>query len=246
MFDDSIVVVVAAADERLCAFLAAQLDADGATVHVAADVAQARARTVVYRPDALVLGALETPAGAVALVREIRGSGGFAGEPVADVAVLMLVAERDELLMLRAFEAGVDDVAVRSVAYPLLRARLRVLLGLAGRRSAQAPTVRRLGALRFDECAREVTVRGQLVELSAKEFALLRALIAEPSRVFTKQELLREVWGVRSVGTTRTLDSHACRLRAKLAVGGDRFVINVWGVGYRLVDTPARRLRAVA
>ena len=54
--------------------------------------------------------------------------------------------------------------------------------------------------------------------------------------MFTKDELLRQVWGFRHVGTTRTLDSHACRLRRKLGVHGDRYVVNVWGVGYRLVD----------
>jgi DNA-binding response OmpR family regulator len=54
--------------------------------------------------------------------------------------------------------------------------------------------------------------------------------------VFTKEELLRDVWGFRSMGATRTLDSHACRLRQKLGRGGDRFVLNVWGVGYRLLD----------
>ena len=56
--------------------------------------------------------------------------------------------------------------------------------------------------------------------------------------VFTKEELLRDVWGFRSMGTTRTLDSHACRLRGKLGLDGDRFVVNVWGVGYRLIDGP--------
>ncbi len=94
----------------------------------------------------------------------------------------------------------------------------------------------RIGPLEIDPPTREVTLRGQRVDLSQKEFALLRALAAEPTRVFTKEELLRGVWGFRSLGQTRTLDSHACRLRAKLAREGDRFVVNVWGVGYRLVD----------
>ena len=66
--------------------------------------------------------------------------------------------------------------------------------------------------------------------------AAVAALAAEPTRVFTKEELLRDVWGFRAMGTTRTIDSHACRVRNKLGVDGDRFVQNVWGVGYRLVD----------
>ncbi|HWI06408.1 MAG TPA: winged helix-turn-helix domain-containing protein, partial [Solirubrobacteraceae bacterium] len=63
-------------------------------------------------------------------------------------------------------------------------------------------------------------------------------LATEPTRVFTKDELLRAIWGFRSSGSTRTLDSHACRLRHKLGACGDRYVVNVWGVGYRLVDSP--------
>ena len=96
----------------------------------------------------------------------------------------------------------------------------------------------RVGTLEVDPPSREVIVRGDRVELSQKEFALLRTLASEPTRVFTKEELLRNVWGFRSLGQTRTLDSHACRLRAKLGVRGDRYVVNVWGVGYRLVDGP--------
>jgi DNA-binding winged helix-turn-helix (wHTH) protein len=63
--------------------------------------------------------------------------------------------------------------------------------------------------------------------------------------VFTKEELLRTIWGYRSLGSTRTLDSHACRLRHKLATHGDRYVVNVWGVGYRLVDAPLASVAAL-
>jgi DNA-binding response OmpR family regulator len=72
--------------------------------------------------------------------------------------------------------------------------------------------------------------------LANKEFSLLCTLASDPTRVFTKEELLRDVWGFRSMGRTRTLDSHASRLRRKLDPEHGRFVINVWGVGYRLID----------
>ena len=81
-----------------------------------------------------------------------------------------------------------------------------------------------------------MVLHGPRVVLSQKEFALLRVLAAEPSRVWSKEELLRTVWGYQSLGRTRTIDSHACRLRRKLGVHGDRYVVNVWGVGYRLLD----------
>ena len=95
-----------------------------------------------------------------------------------------------------------------------------------------------VGVLAIDVPARVVTVRGAPVHLAGKEFELLTALATEPKRVFTKDELLRDVWGYRSFTRTRTLDSHVSRLRAKLERNaGDRYVVNVWGVGYKLVDS---------
>jgi DNA-binding response OmpR family regulator len=73
------------------------------------------------------------------------------------------------------------------------------------------------------------------VELSAVEYRLLCHLAAEPTRVFTRGELLRNVWAYCT--PSRTVDSHACRLRQKLSTGREKFVINVWGVGYRLCDS---------
>jgi DNA-binding response OmpR family regulator len=92
------------------------------------------------------------------------------------------------------------------------------------------------GDLLIDRAARRVTIRGTPVILAAKEYELLVKLAEEPVRVFTKEQLLREVWGFRSLGRTRTLDSHASRLRRKLAAAGGDFVRNVWGVGYSLVE----------
>jgi DNA-binding response OmpR family regulator len=125
-----------------------------------------------------------------------------------------------------------------------LRLRIAALL----RRTRERPSEGRLrvGELELDPVAREVRLRGVRVTLSQKEFALLRRLAGEPTRVFTKAELLRDVWGFRAMGATRTLDSHACRLRQKLSVRGDRFVVNVWGVGYRLVDGAVEESAAVA
>ena len=112
--------------------------------------------------------------------------------------------------------------------------RIISLLRRTRRRPGEARL--RLGPLEVDPIARRVELGGEPISLSKKEFALLRALAEEPTRVFTREELLRGVWGYRAIGTTRTLDSHASRLRKKLGVHGDRFVVNVWGVGYRLVD----------
>jgi DNA-binding response OmpR family regulator len=93
------------------------------------------------------------------------------------------------------------------------------------------------GGLVVDRRTRDVRVGGRRVALATKEYELLLKLASEPTRVFTKEHLLREVWGFRSLGRTRTLDSHASRLRRKLAAVSDRpWVLNVWGVGYRLMQ----------
>jgi DNA-binding response OmpR family regulator len=134
----------------------------------------------------------------------------------------------------RALDRGADDVIGRPFAYVELLARIRALLR---RSSTAAGEVLAAGDLVVDRRTRRVAVRDTFVSLSAKEFELVAWLANEPHRVFTKEELLREVWGFRALGRTRTLESHASRLRKKLCVGADdRFVVNVWGVGYRLLD----------
>src|SRR3954470_7065837 len=132
--------------------------------------------------------------------------------------------------------AANNDSKRKPFSYPELRARVGALLARANQRRAMGRL--RVGDLEVHPSSRRVLLRGTPIELSQKEFALLRTLATEPTKVWTKEELLRSIWGFRSMGTTRTLDSHACRLRHKLAVHGDRFVVNVWGVGYRLVDGP--------
>ena len=94
----------------------------------------------------------------------------------------------------------------------------------------------RVGDLVIDPLRRKVLVGDREVPLSKKEFALLRMLATDPTRVFTKQELLDAVWAYKGNQKTRTLDSHASRLRRKLDPEQGRFVINCWGIGYRLID----------
>ena len=99
---------------------------------------------------------------------------------------------------------------------------------------AIAPRMLTVGALSINTESHMVTLSGQRIELCRREYELLVHLASEPDRVFTKTELLRSVWGFQSPGATRTVDSHACRLRRKLSARGGRWVVNVWGVGYRL------------
>jgi DNA-binding response OmpR family regulator len=94
----------------------------------------------------------------------------------------------------------------------------------------------RVGELIVDPLRRKVMVGEREVHVAKKEFTLLRVLAGDPTRVFPKEELLHEVWGFRNPGKTRTLDSHASRLRRKLDPEHSRYIVNCWGIGYRLLD----------
>jgi DNA-binding response OmpR family regulator len=119
-----------------------------------------------------------------------------------------------------------------------LLARVRALL----RRYSMidGPSVIVCGPLEVDTAARIATFSGVPVELRPREFALLAYLARDPVRVHEKQDLLREVWGYRAAGSTRTLESHASRLRRKLAsAGAEGWVCSIFGIGYRLApDIP--------
>jgi DNA-binding response OmpR family regulator len=184
------------------------------------------------RPDLVLVGGLED-ASAPEVCRRLRE-----GEPGRswdrDVPVIVLGhARADAVDRVHAFERGCDDFVPRPFHYEELVARIHAVL----RRARPAERERlAAGPIALDRATRRVTVRGFPVALAAKEFELLAKLATDPLRVFTKEELLREVWGFVALGRTRTLDSHASRLRRKLALAGaDDCIVNQWGVGYRLL-----------
>jgi DNA-binding response OmpR family regulator len=148
--------------------------------------------------------------------------------------IVLAPPEADQVDRVRALERGADDVVVRPIVYDELVARIRAIL----RRTTPDPHDRiEAGEIVVDRRARHVLVRETAVKLAGREFELAAKLATEPRRVFTKDELLRDVWGFRSAAVTRTVDSHASRLRRKLCLAAtDRFVVNAWGIGYRLLE----------
>jgi len=142
--------------------------------------------------------------------------------------------EADTVDCIHAFRRGCDDYVTRPFEYQELVERIRAVLRRAAPRTGE---VVEAAPVRIDTRTREVRVNGQRLQLAQKEYELLLRLAREPERVFTKAELLRDVWGYRASARTRTLDSHASRLRRKLREAGApvALVENVWGVGYRLL-----------
>ena len=215
-------------------FLADNLAADGFEPIEAGTAAEGLRLIAERQPELAVIDLGLPDRDGLELLREVRSSARQGGGLDSQLPVLILSGRGSELDRIRGFERGADDYLVKPFSYAELRGRLDALL----RRACARPRLGRMrvGALELDPMSREAWVDGKVVHLTNKEFALALRMATEPTRVFTREELLSEVWGFQSAGATRTLDSHASRLRRKLSLGTRRFVVNVWGVGYRLLD----------
>jgi DNA-binding response OmpR family regulator len=218
-------VLLATREPELRSDLERHLREDGFTVFGAGWRRQALDLAERVAPDLVIAAEPD-------LCRTLR-----AGEPGRswdrNVPVIVLTEpDATAIERVRALEWGADDVVERHL-YLELRARVRALVRRAS--LGQADVVE-LGCLAIDHRSRQVRVHGVPVRLSVREYELAAKLASDPHRVFTKSELLRDVWAIRSGIRTRTVDSHASRLRRKLEdAGAECVVVNAWGVGYRLV-----------
>ena len=226
-------VVVCEDDEATLELLCDHLAADRYDALPAPSAADALRLCRYKQPDLLLLDLSLPDASGLDVLRTIRESDGAEARFDPRLPVIVLTGFGADDQRVRGIECGADDYLVKPFHYPELRARIgAVLRRHAGRREGP----RRVGDLVLDPARRRVWVDGRDVALSNKEYSLLRVLISDPIRVFSKQELLEEVWGFRTTARTRTLDSHASRLRRKLDPENSRYVFNCWGVGYRLID----------
>lgn len=226
-------VVVCEDDAQTLELLCDHLIADRFGV-LPAPTASDALRLCRYKQPSLMLLDLSLPdASGLDVLREIREADGVVSRFDPRLPVIVLTGRGAEDDRVRGLEFGADDYVVKPFTYRELRARIAAVLRRSER---QRGGTCRVGDVVVDPVRRKVWVAGREVRLAKKEFSLLRVLIADPHRVFAKRELLDEVWGTRTPTKTRTLDSHASRLRRKLDPEGARYVINCWGVGYRLLE----------
>ncbi|MBI4261120.1 MAG: response regulator transcription factor [Actinobacteria bacterium] len=175
-------------------------------------------------PEGVVVDACENPPHAFAILQALAG---------ADTGVPVIVVVDREHLERHPWHEAADELVFPG-APP---AELRVRLAMLHRRFAGGgEEVVRLGPVTLSVDSYQVLVDGRLLDLTYKEFELLRFLASRPGRVFTRAALLREVWGYDFYGGTRTVDVHVRRLRAKLGPGGEHLIETVRGVGYRAAD----------
>lgn len=225
-------IVVCEDDEPTLELLCDNLRADAYEPLPAPSAADALRLCHYNQPDLVLLDILLPDASGLDVLRELRRGGGGRFNP--EVPVIVLSGRADHADRVRGLDTGADDFLAKPAHYPELLARIGAVL--RRRRQGTSGPIR-VGELRIDPLTRSVSVGGREVELANLEYELLLKLASEPTKVFTKAELLEQVWGFRSEGRTRTVDSHASRVRRKLDPEHRRYVINCWGVGYRLLDT---------
>lgn len=225
-------LLIATANSPLREFHVAQLDADEYAIYEADHAAAAAAKLSTHAIDVLILGDLDQPADAPRLLRALR-AGELHSRIHPDQPVITL-GETDELSTLRAYDAGSDHHLAANTGYLVLRAAINALL----RRIYDELQRRHLyvGDLHIDTAARLVDVDGTPVHVSATEYTLLLKLASDPTKVFTKAELTRTVWGPQSPVSGRTLESHVTRLRTHCADAGADLIQTRWGIGWALTN----------
>lgn len=175
-------------------------------------------------PEAVLVDAAENPGQGYAVLRAIRER-----RPAAQVLVVL---ERRDLERFR-WEEVADELLYPGAPEAEIRLRLAMLRRRSG--AGEGTTVR-LGPLALDVDSYRASAEGRPLDLTFKEFELLRFLAERPGRVFTRPALMREVWGTDFYGGTRTVDVHVRRLRAKLGPEHEGLIETVRGVGYRAAD----------
>jgi DNA-binding response OmpR family regulator len=224
----AIKVLVVDDEKDIAALVRHHLEREGFQCLQAGDGPTALRLTRQHRPDLLILDLMLPGLDGLEVCRQLRRDAGTARIPI-----LMLTAKAEEVERVVGLEVGADDYVVKPFSPRELVARVKAILRRA--QGPPGPAVRRIGELEVNEAGYQVAVKGKSVELTLKEFGLLRALLRANGRALNREQLLEGVWGYPDATgvESRTVDAHVRRLREKLGSEARR-IVTVKGVGYRL------------
>jgi DNA-binding response OmpR family regulator len=229
---DSSTILLVDDEDSVQKLLTFPLERDGFRVVQARDGEQALRMFGDERIDLVVLDLMLPKVDGLEVCKRLRAD--------SNVPIIMLTARGEELDKVLGLELGADDYITKPFSIREFRSRVRALLrraGLPRERAREAETLE-AGELRIDPARRTVELAGEPVQLTYVEFELLTALASEPARVFTREMLLRALWGDSAYREPRTIDVHVRHLREKLERDPrePEYIFTVRGVGYRFRD----------
>lgn len=180
-------------------------------------------------PEMFILDIMLPGEDGLSILKRLRSQ-----ENTKDVPVIMLTAKSSELDKVKGLDLGADDYIAKPFGILEFISRVRALLRRSGsiRGEAEATKVYTLGTIQIDDSRREVSVDGSAVELTYKEYELLKLLIGHPGLVYSRQQILEKIWGIDFDMDTRTVDMHIKTLRQKLGDQGS-LIQTVRNVGYK-------------
>jgi len=206
---------------------------EGYEVLTASDGAAGLERARALKPDLVVLDIMLPKLSGLEVCKALRGEG-------FDKPIIMLTARGQEIDKVVGLELGADDYVTKPFSIRELLARVRAIL----RRSDGGK--RKLARYQFADVELDFetyrgTRAGQALEMSPREFELLRYLIEHKGNTVTREQLLEDVWGYENYPSTRTVDTHIAKLRAKIGDSGSepRFILTIHGMGYKFIDPAA-------
>lgn len=153
----------------------------------------------------------------------------------SNIPVIMLTARSEEFDILTGYENGADDYVTKPFSPGVLVKRVEALLRRVSATSV-TQNEKEISELVFNDDAHEVRLEGKEVELTLKEYKILKKFLESPGRVFSREQLLDSIWGFDFSGDIRTVDSHVARLRTKLGDWGNKHLKTVYGIGYKIEE----------
>ena len=214
-------------DENICELLNLYLKKDGFDTSIAYNGRQAVELAEKYNPDLILLDIMLPELDGWQVCREIRKK--------SEVPIIMLTAKGETFDKILGLELGADDYVTKPFDTKEVVARIKAVL----RRSNENEKAEKIEEVRFDKLVinltnYELVVDGKPIDTPPKELELIYHLASNPNRVYTRDQLLDEVWGFDYYGDSRTVDVHVKRLREKLENVSDKWCLKtVWGVGYK-------------
>ena len=226
-------ILVVDDEKNICELLTLYLEKEGYTVETAGDGEEAVRKFGSFRPDLILLDIMLPKMDGWQVCREIRKS--------SEVPIIMLSAKGETFDKVLGLELGADDYVTKPFDSKEVMARIKTVL----RRASAAPEESRqeveYPGLFVSLTNYKLVVNGKTVEAPPKEIELLYHLAKNPNRVYTRDQLLDEIWGFKYFGDSRTVDVHIKRIREKLEGVSDQWAITtVWGIGYKFETKEAK------